>query len=164
MNDASNFDIRDSYIHTNLFGADSCRATIMQTFLPYPDFTESLNCLDNRRLGKQRVEAMQILNILLDRTTSNAWKNHPAVKMWKCYGGALQLYHNLCLDVWTGRGFRNNMLKEVITYPILYPYWLGDERLHASHRSNLLRKDPIFYGRYRWTEPNNLPYYWPEGR
>ena len=36
----------------------------MQTFLPYSDFEQSLSCLDNKRLGKQRVESMQILNIL----------------------------------------------------------------------------------------------------
>jgi len=32
----------------------------MQTFLPYADFKESAQCLDYRRLGKQRVEAKQI--------------------------------------------------------------------------------------------------------
>jgi len=37
----------------------------MQTFLPFPDFAESAKCLDNRRLGKQRVEAKQILRINL---------------------------------------------------------------------------------------------------
>ena len=36
----------------------------MQTFLPYKSFVKSLNCLDNKRLGKQRVEAMQILNAI----------------------------------------------------------------------------------------------------
>ena len=36
----------------------------MQTFLPYPDFTQSAKTLDYRRLGKQRVEAWQILNAL----------------------------------------------------------------------------------------------------
>jgi hypothetical protein len=43
-----------------------------------------------------------------------------------------------------------------------YPPWLGDERLHASHRSNLLRKDPEHYGQFEWTEPDDLPYWWPE--
>ena len=32
----------------------------MQTFLPYPDFWVSAKMLDDKRLGKQRVEAMQI--------------------------------------------------------------------------------------------------------
>lgn len=39
----------------------------MQTFLPYPDFAESAKVLDNGRLGKQRLEAKQILQINLFR-------------------------------------------------------------------------------------------------
>ena len=42
-----------------------------------------------------------------------------------------------------------------------YPKWLGNEAFHASHRSNLLRKDSIHYGQFGWTEPHNLPYVWP---
>ena len=34
----------------------------MQTFLPYDNFEESASVLDWKRLGKQRVEAMQIVN------------------------------------------------------------------------------------------------------
>lgn len=37
----------------------------MNTFLPYPSFDESAKCLDYKRLGKQRVEAKQILEINL---------------------------------------------------------------------------------------------------
>ncbi|MDQ1681515.1 MAG: hypothetical protein QOH99_56, partial [Frankiaceae bacterium] len=33
----------------------------MQTFLPYADFGASARVLDDRRLGKQRVETLQIL-------------------------------------------------------------------------------------------------------
>ena len=36
----------------------------MQTFLPYPDFAESAKVLDNKRLGKQRVECLQIMKAL----------------------------------------------------------------------------------------------------
>ena len=36
----------------------------MQTFLPYSSFTESAKILDWRRLGKQRVEGMQIINAI----------------------------------------------------------------------------------------------------
>jgi hypothetical protein len=42
-----------------------------------------------------------------------------------------------------------------------YPDWFGNKEFHASHRSNLLRKDPEFYGKYGWTEPHDLPYIWP---
>ena len=64
----------------------------MQTFLPYPNLSKSLKTLDRQRLGKQRVEAFQILNILLERTDRKGWKNHPAVKMWSGYENALKLY------------------------------------------------------------------------
>lgn len=32
----------------------------MQTFLPYPDFRQSAKVLDRARLGKQRVECLQL--------------------------------------------------------------------------------------------------------
>lgn len=41
------------------------------------------------------------------------------------------------------------------------PPWLGDPAFHASHRSNLLRKDPVHYGQFGWTEGPDLPYVWP---
>ena len=55
----------------------------MQTFLPDKSFVNSSRILDYRRLGKQRVEARQIYNILIGNTKSNAWRNHPAVLMWR---------------------------------------------------------------------------------
>ena len=64
----------------------------MQTFLPYADFVKTAKCLDYRRLGKQRVEAFQILNILEGKTTKAGWKHHPAVLMWKGYENALKKY------------------------------------------------------------------------
>lgn len=36
----------------------------MQTFLPYPDFAESASVLDRQRLGKQRVETLQVMKAL----------------------------------------------------------------------------------------------------
>ena len=33
----------------------------MQTFLPYADFAQSAKALDPKRLGKQRVETIQIV-------------------------------------------------------------------------------------------------------
>jgi hypothetical protein len=44
---------------------------------------------------------------------------------------------------------------------VTLPHWLGREDFHASHRSNLIRKDPIWYGQFGWTEPNNIEYIWP---
>ena len=132
----------------------------MQTFLPYKDFQKTFETLDYRRLGKQRVEAMQILNILLDRTERPGWRNHPIVRMWEEYAPALQLYHNMCIDEWINQGYNNNMKHEVITEPIIYPDWLGNEKFHSSHRANLLRKDREYYSQFGWKENSELPYIW----
>lgn len=130
----------------------------MQTFLPYPDFCRSLSCLDSRRLGKQRVEAMQILNTLLRGT--KAWSNHPAVLMWKGYEAALAEYMNIAILEWVHRGYHNTM-SEASLGKVTLPWWLGWPQFHASHRSNLLRKDYTFYRKYGWREEPNKEYTWP---
>ena len=133
----------------------------MQTFLPYSDIRKSLKILDKKRLGKQRVEAFQILNIILNRTTTKGWRNHPAVKMWKKNPNGLKLYLNACIDEWVSRGYKNNMKKEIIRGKITFPKWFGNENFHASHRSNLLRKDKDYYSQFKWKEDSDLPYVWP---
>ena len=134
----------------------------MQTFLPYPDFAESARALDWRRLGKQRAEALTILNIIEGRTTSRGWQNHPAVNMWRGYARALRVYLNECIREWVRRGYVNNMpVEEVPPESVEYPWWLGVELFHASHRANLLRKDPEFYSGYGWDEDPRMPYWWP---
>lgn len=132
----------------------------MQTFLPFPNFKKSIQILDSKRLGKQRVETYQILNILLNRTEKKGWINHPAVRMWKNYESALQLYQNYTISEWIKRGFENNMSFETLLIEARMPFWLGDEKLHRSHRSNLLRKDWEYYSIY-FNEDPTLPYYWP---
>jgi len=129
----------------------------MQTFLPYPDFKKSLQVLDYRRLGKQRVEAYQIIRAI---KFGGGYKNHPAVKMWRGNVNALKLYYNQALDEWIGRGYKNKMTKMVIRGRIVYPPWIGYEKFHAAHRSNLLRKDPIYYGKFGWQESPDQPYLW----
>jgi len=133
----------------------------MQTFVPYADFDACARCLDDRRLGKQRVEAYQVLNALAD--PRNRWRRHPTVRMWAGYEDALRLYMNACIDEWVRRGFVNNMERAAASPDAPLPPWLGDERLHASHRASLLRKSPSFYRRYGWTDDPCTPYFWPEG-
>ena len=132
----------------------------MQTFLPYKSFENSVKSLDYRRLGKQRVEAKQILNVLLNRTETKGWRNHPITKMWVGYEDALKLYFNLCVQEWVNRGYNNNMLLEDIPDKIKYPYWLGNDTFHSSHRANLLRKDSEYYSKFFWTEDSSSPYAW----
>lgn len=134
----------------------------MQTFLPYPNIKKSLKILDSRRLGKQRVEAFQILNVILRRTKTSGWKNHPAVRMWKNNPNALKLYFNEAVKQWILRGYVNNMKLERITGKIIVPFWFGNPEFHASHRSNLLRKNKKYYSQFNWKEHPNLDYVWPE--
>jgi len=132
----------------------------MQTFLPYPDFDKSAQCLDNRRLGKQRVECVQILNAL--NGAQSAWRHHPATKMWAGYEAALGQYLRAILLEWEKRKYKNNILipAELSKDQYKLPPWLGKEEFHASHRSNLLRKS-VYYEQFGWTEPKDLPYVWP---
>jgi len=136
----------------------------MQTFLPYPDIAASLACLDDRRLGKQRAEAFQVLRALAARraNTPYGWKRHPVVRMWEGHEELLARYLNAAIAEWRRRGFRNAMEVVPVRPSLVVPNWWGDERLHASHRSNLLRKDPGHYGRFGWSEGPDLPYFWPD--
>lgn len=67
------------------------------------------------------------------------------------------------IDEWVDRGYQNNM-KYLPINEITFPWWLGKEDLHSSHRSNLLKKDPLFYGRYNWKESRDLNYVWYQGK
>jgi hypothetical protein len=137
----------------------------MQTFL-VGAWLGAVGMLDNKRLGKQRVEAMQILRVLEGKT--KGWRNHPAVLMWYGHEACLSQYLNCCINEWTKRGFKNTMSLRS-TYgrdgSSYWPSWVSDtdtfHRVIRSHRSNLLRKDPVFYGQYGWDVGPDLPYYWP---
>jgi hypothetical protein len=130
----------------------------MQTFLPYPDFVATARVLDYRRLGKQRVEARQILNAI---QKGGGWSNHPVVKMWRGYENALLQYGNIMIEEWIRRGYKNTMVMIPVESHEMPP-WMWHNDFHASHRSNLLRKDMEWYGQFGWTENNDLPYIWPE--
>jgi hypothetical protein len=148
----------------------------MQTFLPYPDYAVSARCLDNKRLGKQRLECKQILlalGVAVGPHTpgKRGWRNHPAVRMWKGHESSLIVYATCVCFEWRRRGFLDNLGSEFIDLycavgetPAVKPHWVSHEPFHASHRSNLLRKDSKFYGKFGWAEPDDLPYIWPVGK
>lgn len=134
----------------------------MQTFLPCPSFEETARILDYRRLGKQRVEGLQILNIITKPDYTGSWMHHPAVNMWRGYNSALKLYVNTMIEEWIRRGYRNTMqYYEIRLDELLYPWWFGDMAFHDSHKSNLLRKYPDYYRQFGWDVPDDLPYVWP---
>lgn len=137
----------------------------MQTFLPYPDFKKSAQCLDSRRLGKQRVECKQIYLALTGE--SRGWVNHPATKMWRGHEQELLQYaYTMCVE-WRRRGYKDTLLSwfdaRMHESEPVYPKWLGDPAFHDSHKSNLLRKAPFYYSQFNWNVPDNLEYVWPRG-
>ena len=162
----------------------------MQTFLPYYNFASSAQSLDRQRLGKQRVETLQIAKVVVARHAgvTAGWANHPAVKMWLDSPQALLAYQFAVCSEWTGRGYKDTCLDKTLDLlrPFVWfdapevfrterplglqmelarvgdlPSWLGDEDFHLSHRSNLLRKDPEWYGHFWEGDPDDLPYVWP---
>ena len=101
---------------------------------------------------------MQILRALENHTYG--WQNHPAVNMWRGFEAMLAVYHNTIIEEWISRGYRNSMKIIIPSSAPISPCWLGNSEFHASHRSNLLRKDPEHYAQFGWTESDDLPYVW----
>lgn len=144
----------------------------MQTFLPYPDFAATAAVLDPRRLGKQRVEALQVFRAL--RVPGYGWRHHPVARMWAGYDEALVRYGLEICAAWRLAGRADTVAATLADaygpvrgQPALaaageLPPWLGWEPLHRSHRSALLRKDPAHYrSRFGADLPDDLPYEWP---
>ena len=148
----------------------------MQTFLPYPDFGRSAAVLDDRRLGKQRVEALQVVRALT--WESYGWKRHPAVRMWEGHVEALGRYgYTICAE-WLRRGYADtcavSIAADLSTAGVAtvrtedelaadgaMPEWLGDKRFHGSHRAALVRKDPEHYRLHFPHADPDVPYHWP---
>jgi hypothetical protein len=148
----------------------------VQTFLPYADFERSARALDLKRLGKQRVETIQVVRALT--VPGYGWAHHPAALMWKGFEEALGRYGIACCEVWTERGFGDTCAATIATDLTAagvhgirsqaelaaagaLPPWLDDEDLLRSHRSALVRKDPDFYRPAFPDVPDDLPYEWP---
>lgn len=70
----------------------------MQIFLPYLNIIEVAECLDKRRLHKQIVECKQIIKAIKGET--EAWSNHPIVKMYKNNLEFVQAYLNILEIYW----------------------------------------------------------------
>jgi hypothetical protein len=148
----------------------------MQTFLPYADFARSAAVLDRSRLGKQRVETIQVVRAIT--VPDYGWRHHPAAKMWRGHLEALGAYGLAIVAEWTRRGHADTCAATItadaasggvstirdqtaLAAASELPSWLGDEALHLSHRSNLIRKDPEHYGPLFPGVPDDLPYVWP---
>lgn len=170
----------------------------MQTFIPLAhSYAASVAVLDYQRLGKQRVETMQLVTAItglafptdkevaggkvegriFNRGQHRGWQHHPAAVMWSDNVLALLAYQEATCDEWEARGYLDTCREKTralvldhqrreagwgrIVPVALHPSWWGDDRIHASHRANLVRKLPE---RYLLLWPNTQPingYIWP---
>lgn len=140
----------------------------MQTFLPYSSFEESAKVLDMRRLGKQRVEVLQLLNSI-QKVKANlpirGWKNHPCRKMWHNYSNALVEYGLVICTEWIKRGYKDTCYGKIKAHynPADHndlPKFIGDEEFHLSHKSMLIQKKPKYYKAFWPDVPDNIEYVW----
>jgi hypothetical protein len=138
-----------------------------------------MRCLDVRRLGKQRQESKQIIDVLeklenladdpppkygtwsdkkkwrdqaLQKSPKTVgWARHPAVLMWVGYRDSLIDYYNCSLEEFAFRGYQNKILKVIpLEYVPEQPFWTYDPRVHQNHRASLLSKE---------IERNEKPWY-----
>jgi len=118
--------------------------------------------LDDRRLGKQRIESFQIITSL-EQKDSVGWKNHPITRSWDGYTNALKHYCNIMINEWVRRGKNNTMSLYKIDTLVIFPSWFINPKIHYSHMARLIQKDPIFY-KDKFIYPpeyNNFGYIWP---
>lgn len=105
--------------------------------------------------------------------TTKGWDRHPAKVMWEGHELALLAYQEAVCNEWTSRGYNDGTLFK--TQYLLEPHkarletagadqppaWIGWEKFHQSHRSNLLRKDEDFYRKLWASDPVDMEYVWP---
>ena len=152
----------------------------MQTFVPSESLSECARVLDRQRLGKSRVEALQIVKALV--VPGYGWQSHPAVAMWRGNLAGLLAYQEVITYEWTiVRGYKGTCYVKTIALleagmgsqwvsealsairwrEVAMPEWWGDYEVHSSHRSQLLAKDPEWYGQWGWDEIPGQGYVWP---
>lgn len=141
----------------------------MQTFVSEPSLTKCVEVLDPRRLGKQRVETLQIMKALAGMT--KGWVNHPATKMWRGYEPALMEYQYYTCKHWTEYyGYKDTCFDKTFsvfdehfdaTIGVELPHWWGDNRVHDSHKKALVFKDPVWYNKVYPNISGEYNYYWP---
>ena len=165
----------------------------MQTFVPVSDsYAASVAVLDRSRLGKQRVETLQLITAItglafpnareiaaghepgriFDRGPKRAWQRHPAALMWSQDVFGLVCYQRATCAEWANRGHKDTCLEKTEalldefsqrrTFSLSeWPNWWGDERVHDSHKANLVRKDPGLYGPMWYDVEPAEGYFWP---
>lgn len=146
---------------------------MVNTFITSESLEECAKNLDNLRLGKQRVECIQLISFI-ENKDNKGFRNHPILIMWSNNVDALKVYCNFMIREWIKRGFTNTIelydldeskivfykniyneetkLTEIIKPEIkddsiVFPIWFNWKPLILSHQSSLLKKNFDYYSK-----------------
>lgn len=132
----------------------------MQVFVPYPSPIDVAKCLDRRRLRKQIVECDQILEAIAGE--SQAWKNHPVVKMYFNNPGWLWYYRE------TLESYMMGLLTLAKQYSSQCDYYFRPSFLTKDlcdqHKRRLYTKAPELYPQFAELGTSEENWYFVGGR
>ena len=140
----------------------------MQVFVPYRTPLECAAQLDPRRRNKQIIECRQILAAI--RGESNAWRNHPCVKMYASHVEWLE-YYMFCLECYSLFMLANekdceDLFLQAYDYSQdakpLTPDFLTEE-FCIQHRRRLYTKDNNFYRDFAMYGESSANWYFVNG-
>lgn len=162
----------------------------IQTWLPHANLLASAAALHPDDLARQRIHNWQLISLLSCYLVSDenlwhcCWREHPLVLQWKNYLPFLMEYNRAVAKVYNrGSATGGQLMPASQPDPVLtqceelfdaaveagacdaevsfVPGWIGNAGYHASHQSNLVRKNPEFYSNLFPNVTENLKYVWP---
>lgn len=160
---------------------------IMQTWLPYPNFEESVKCLRLEELAIQRYQVLELMEefhqVPLEETQlPEDYKPHHLddlefiglITMWTGYELQLCEYGLVCCDEWQQRRSKRDPMYEKLDFHLMCasncedvdgtkPNWFGDVDFHLSHQAGLVRIAPAHYSSYFQVSAER-PLEWPESK
>lgn len=121
---------------------------MVMIFVLHPDVNVNASLLDDTRLGKQRLEARQIIKILEAPIHQKmSWRNHPITRSWIGYVDYLKHYYNAILLEWLRRGKNNTLSFYEVPEIIIEPHWWDIKEIRYTHQANLYLKMPHHYAK-----------------
>jgi len=144
-------------------------------WLPYPNLRLSAHVLDSQNLGSQVGQCLRILTMIAGHREGGRDKFHRTTLSWWHFPEALALYTEYAMIELSSRGHSSSLPSprhpeglKLYDFPKSWgtdspvmPDWIGIERIHASHRAALLRRDRAWYSQFAWHETPVLNLQWP---
>lgn len=133
----------------------------MQTFITSHIFADAAASLDRLRLGKQRVEAKQILlaNLRLEDSDKTPFysrvRKHPVARAWKGFEFYLAEYGKVICTEWTRRGYKDTLWQFFYDLALAasvtndYKKWWKDPKTVRFYQALLHHKSPELYPQWR---------------